>query len=482
MRNLKLKGNRRGSTPQNIEGWGRAINEWLGVAAKVSGGFGLVLIVSYCYFDIGFIPSGLTLADTFLYVAISLGFGFVLLIFSAYSTYTFFWALGPLLEKRLKDFAFNLAVILFIIFSFYVYESYLNYIYLWVLVVLITIGAAMFFVRKKANFPFLLMVKSWNGLYLGSILLFLLALIYSILAFNKFGAEKVLDVWLSALSAAVPWTFAVGLSSRDSLSSKKWNSRLKVPAIIIFIFSGLLFPLVHKDFSKRILDMTFERFGIRAENVSIAMNEENAKRFRSIFHAEAGMEKICQQDRGVDTVVHGVDVLWHGFGDKTLIEVSDEVIHPFEPKTKKENAKIDLDKKGVVILKNIEQEACLEVPDVLFESGSDKLQKSSKEKLEPILAKIAVNSSRVEKIDIVGYSDPRPKKGGNKALSERRAMHIAEMFSELGLQGGVIKYYGEGVLNQEVICDKYKNEIVLDECLAPNRRVRIRISLKPRQK
>lgn len=99
MRNLKLKGNNRGSTPKNIEEWGRAINEWLGVAAKVSGGFGLVLIVSYCYFDIGFIPSGLTLADTFLYVAISLGFGFVLLIFSAYSTYTFFWALGPLLEK-----------------------------------------------------------------------------------------------------------------------------------------------------------------------------------------------------------------------------------------------------------------------------------------------------------------------------------------------------------------------------------------------
>ncbi|MDE1712682.1 OmpA family protein (plasmid) [Chromobacterium amazonense] len=466
--------------PKLIGEWGKAINEWLSVAAKMAGGFGLVLIVSYCFFEIDFVPGGLTLADTFLYVAVSLGFGFIMLIFAAYSTYAVYWALGCLLERRWVDFVFNLSVALFAIAVFLIFVGLFAFAALTVAAVVVLIGSVAIWVRRNGNSSLVKKFKDWSGIYIGSVLVFLLALIYSVLAFNKFGGQKVADAWVSAFSAAVPWTLAVYTSNMRTSSSHKLNSKFRVPVIIVLLFSGLIFPLGHKDFAKRVLDMTFEKLGIRMENVSIALNEENAEKFRSIFHEEAGAEKICRQGKGAMTVIYGVNVLWHGFGDKTLVEVGDEVVHPFELKKSGKSARIDLDRKGVTILRGVDQEACLEIPDALFKGGDDKLKGKSLVDFKPVFKKIAANVKNIRRVEVIGYSDLRPIAGGNQALSERRAQHVAGILSGYGVSEDLIKYYGKGVMDPKLACDKDVKGVALDECLAPNRRVAIRIFLTPK--
>lgn len=468
--------------PKLAAEWGKAINEWLGIATKLAGGFGLILIVSYCYFEIGFIPSGLTLADTFLYVAISLGFGFILLIFAAYSTYTFYWALEPILEKKWKTIAFNTAIIVFIALSFYFYYSLQNNSLLIIAFMAITLVTSWFLIIRKAPTPWQQQVKSWNSLYLGSILVFLLALGFTILALNKFDSSKVVDVWTSALSAAVPWSLAAGLSNQESSLSKRKNSNWRIPATILLTVGGLILPLVHKDFAQRTLNMTFEKFGIRLENVSIALSTDNAEKIRSISSSQSSGIKKCQLEKGTLTVVYGVNVLWHGFGDKSLIEIRNDPLHPFEPINQKTSSVIDLDRKGITILRNVAQEVCFEIPSTIFKTGEDRLQSKANNDLITTWKEIAKNSKSIKRIEVTGYSDIRPIKGGNQPLSERRAEYIANILTDYGLKKDLVKYYGKGIEEPKSTCNDHLNGTRLDECLAPNRRVEVRVFSSPSSK
>jgi outer membrane protein OmpA-like peptidoglycan-associated protein len=80
--------------------------------------------------------------------------------------------------------------------------------------------------------------------------------------------------------------------------------------------------------------------------------------------------------------------------------------------------------------------------DVLFDSGSARLQPGAEDKLRDI-ARVLQQYPRTD-IEIVGHTDSRGTEGSNQSLSERRAAAVRDVLVRDGVDPGRITVRGEG--------------------------------------
>ena len=114
--------------------------------------------------------------------------------------------------------------------------------------------------------------------------------------------------------------------------------------------------------------------------------------------------------------------------------------------------------------------------DSLFAFGKadlSNLSDTGRGELDALAAKVLA-SDNLDAIHVIGYSDRIGNRKSNLALSMRRANAVRDYLIQHGVPAEKITAVGRGSIEPVVECKTEKGQALID-CLAPNRRVEIRV-------
>lgn len=111
--------------------------------------------------------------------------------------------------------------------------------------------------------------------------------------------------------------------------------------------------------------------------------------------------------------------------------------------------------------------------DVSFGFGSAELTPAGQQKIDMYSSSLLARGET--RIEIVGHSDRIGDAKANQVLSERRAQAVRDQLLKSRLPPEQMIARGAGAADPVVYCDQ-QNHQALIACLAPNRRVEIRVT------
>jgi outer membrane protein OmpA-like peptidoglycan-associated protein len=91
------------------------------------------------------------------------------------------------------------------------------------------------------------------------------------------------------------------------------------------------------------------------------------------------------------------------------------------------------------------------------------------------LVKDLMKEGEPSRITVVGHADRLGGAAYNQALSEQRAITVRQLMVEDGIPADSITAFGRGSTEPVTICDRGLPHARMVECLAPDRRVEIRV-------
>lgn len=216
--------------------------------------------------------------------------------------------------------------------------------------------------------------------------------------------------------------------------------------------------------------------GMRATNITLKLSEENYNILTSAASGQYLAALGCTTSSGApERVVHGVNLLWHGIGERSLVEI---------PAGEGKPLVVELKRDGVFFFRNYSGVVtrCIEMSsDIFFKSGSSELAEDDSGDLDEMMKVIHKNSASIEEIQVVGHADAFGYKGGaklNNELALARAVKTRDQIVERACFKNV-KAEGHGAREPKTLCKDWPVKETLSECLAVNRRVEIRMKFKP---
>ena len=212
--------------------------------------------------------------------------------------------------------------------------------------------------------------------------------------------------------------------------------------------------------------------GLRSMGVTLKLSEENY----DILSSAAGGQYLaalgCNTASGKpERLVHGVNLLWHGLGERSLVEIRSAP----EPRLV-----VELKREGVFSFRNYQGviERCLELSgDALFKAGSSILAFDSGEDLAQMIKVIEAGKSTIKEIQVIGHADAFGYRGGaelNNKLALDRAEEIKNHIVEFA-DFKAVTAEGHGAREPKTLCKDWPVKATLSECLAVNRRVEVRM-------
>lgn len=116
--------------------------------------------------------------------------------------------------------------------------------------------------------------------------------------------------------------------------------------------------------------------------------------------------------------------------------------------------------------------------DVLFQFGKADLKPEGIAALNSLYQQIASAQSRPDHATVIGFSDRIGTDASNQALSEARARTVANHLVSQGMAADRVSIQGNGKNNPVTgsKCDSVKPRAALIDCLAPDRRVEVRVT------
>ena len=114
--------------------------------------------------------------------------------------------------------------------------------------------------------------------------------------------------------------------------------------------------------------------------------------------------------------------------------------------------------------------------DGLFAFGKAAIDETSQgaAALDALAARLSASPHPVKVINVIGHSDRIGNDKANLALSTRRAEAVRDHLVARGVQAGLITAVGRGSVEPVVACEGERGDALI-ACLAPNRRVEVRI-------
>ncbi|WP_399686595.1 OmpA family protein [Xenophilus sp.] len=110
--------------------------------------------------------------------------------------------------------------------------------------------------------------------------------------------------------------------------------------------------------------------------------------------------------------------------------------------------------------------------DTLFPFDSAVLQPEGRREVARLAAEL--KKTAYERVELIGHTDRLGAEGYNQQLSQRRADAVRAALAEAGVAAERIVAQGRGDREPEVQCHQ-RDHAVLVSCLAPNRRVDVRV-------
>jgi len=315
------------------------------------------------------------------------------------------------------------------------------------------------------------------------------ASVLTFLAFLEAGiALHSIDFWelfgACLLAGAFAFLFlgaplAKGSNGRGSLLARGMGV-VVVPLVLLCMYAG----------PSALLNIVFERLGIRVANVSIEIPKTESVTVERAAELLNRPLIDCRHPQTDKILVHGVDVLWTGIGDQTYIQFVPskrperglfQTQPPLRPRISTK-----FDTKSVRIIRAEPRlDPCFEVPaDVLFDTLKSDLAAGAQGRIAELGKSISDNGTPA-KILVRGHSDARriafrgPEQMDNQLLSEKRAAAVARALRvAIPDQRVEITAEGAGSREQKVDCpdNKLASTYEADQCHRPNRRVEVRIT------
>lgn len=114
--------------------------------------------------------------------------------------------------------------------------------------------------------------------------------------------------------------------------------------------------------------------------------------------------------------------------------------------------------------------------DALFAFGKASLQQLSeagRAELDALAARVLATPG-VEAVHVIGHSDRIGRDAANVELSRKRAAAVRDHLVAAGVPADLVTAVGRGSVEPVAACDGEKGQALID-CLAPNRRVDVRV-------
>lgn len=116
--------------------------------------------------------------------------------------------------------------------------------------------------------------------------------------------------------------------------------------------------------------------------------------------------------------------------------------------------------------------------DALFafgKSGIDDLSAEGRAELDGLAARVLA-APAIDIIHVIGHSDRIGNAAANVALSNKRAATVRNYLVQGGVSADKVTAVGRGSVEPVVECDAEQGQALID-CLAPNRRVEVKVVL-----
>ncbi len=392
--------------------------------ATVAIGVGIVFI--YCAFHINFFPTGLTIGDSLVFLYIALGFG----VFYA------FWLLSGVLA---------------IFLAFYSPASGTN----------VSVGERFF-------------------MYLCSFCFFAFLIFFGFKHDNNLAIF--LSVFIPLLSGFILLIVIFIWNPQEEELSEEHFKGKKRARIGIGIFAAFVLPFVASAaMITSFINTSISILGVQQQNQSIVLDQDNYKIIANIAE-ELDLPLYSCTSKGGKNIIHNVNVLWHGIGERTLVEML-----TMRDGKKNRAVRVELDRKGIKVLQILDEKlyfrTCLTFDsDSIFGKYASKPTKEGKKKIDKFIRdskeKLKLAGLKVITGKVIGHSDRQPIetiKDSNLELSIRRAQSVHDqiipLFSHLTKTD--IAVIGHGSSESLSNCPKGLQGKELNECLSVDRRVEI---------
>jgi outer membrane protein OmpA-like peptidoglycan-associated protein len=428
-----------------------------GLCAAASSTAGLVGIFIYCYVFIGFIPAGLTLADTFFFVFAMLAFSVTggvacvvgLLVYAPFLLKKSGSAVSRLPAKMIQN--DNSAITLFCLatagvlaflglFSLPPHGEGLTTAGFWLCAVLLIAIIVVHWLVSKA------LVRSTSEAAMSSLLwlLFTSGLGFVASGFASTFAEGAMKaLTLVAILLASGLFVAFGLATLEPVPPAPTSPPAPAPAPLplpapapaappatgsiqyrismAFLGIGILLPYL---LGGPVFNSVMQKLGLRADTATLLVNAANFANLEAAADTHGQFLFSCKENS--DTyAVSNVRILWHGIGQRSYVEL---LSPPGTLATEARAVEVELDSAGVKKSRSAAVASCVELKrGVYFDSDSASLADAQWNLTLPFIRNFFDAAKHKEsQVVVVGYADPmQPSSKSNFKLAEARACHLA---------------------------------------------------------
>ena len=425
-RRLNKKAQAETAPPPTFSEWLKDFEVLTSIGYKFLLFVGVTSTVGYLIASIQFYPAGVTIGDAFFFLMVAMAFGFAYVLFLMFG-----FALAALIKALVCE------------------PTSLKMDVVRVLAVYALMAIAIVFIGYWDCFPAQLVLSALFGFGLaGGLMLYLVD------------------------RAVTPVPVIVGPTTASSATAPPLSGWwVQCCAWFIALFLPLILSTL---FVQRINEnVAMPRVGLRTMGVTLKLSEENYDILSSAANGQYLAALGCRTSAGApDRTVHGVNLLWHGVGERTLVEI---------PSKARDNLTVELKREGVFSFRHYtgDVERCLELEgDLLFESASSELPKANRD-LKEMLEVIQQNKDDIKEIQVVGHADAFGYKGGaerNNQLALARASAVMKKIQECtAFDKTKVKAEEHGAREPKTLCKDWPVKATLSECLAVNRRVEVRM-------
>jgi OOP family OmpA-OmpF porin len=408
----------------NLENYGA-------LTVKLIIALGVIVVFSYCAFQINFFPTGLTIGDSLVFIFIALGFG-VFYLFWLLLAYTAVYSLAYFKINKSKFFSsesllmFFLGIFIIVLLGIYIY---------------------------------------WVGDFM------------SILAPLMSGALLIITTSF--------WNTEKGSLSDEEYSTKK-KRRVQVG-----IFAVLIVPLIAVSAISEFVNGSIRILGIQQKHKSIVLDKNNFKVIQDVAKELNLPIYGCVTNGKQSNIVHNFNILWHGLGERSLVEVLIPKEGTWQPAVR-----VELDRTGTKVLqildKDLSFKTCLSLSsDAVFDLYQSEPNEEGIKALGKFLSKVETyledSKLAILSVTITGFTDRIPvikKNDTNEALSLRRANSVLSALSPLfkNVDKKNISILGKGPKEPLSNCPKALSGNELTKCLSVDRRVEISLRVQRKAK
>lgn len=418
-----------------------SIKDTLSLLRDIAFLVGVVCVFSYLIGNANFFPVGLTIGETLFFLLVAFAFGIAYAILVGIG-FVFFIGLSNSLT-RLKYVA-----------GMSIRKKFIN-----------KRDLNKKFQNKWKTFPIwivasiLFLVTWWLGIQVKTVMLVIAPIVA--FTFCGFGLYQVIKK----------------LERNNFLKRKGLKPSHNTNFFILYsIILILLVPtLMSAQFMENLIrKVVMANIGIYTEDATLRLSEENYQILETVSLNSGTPILGCPEKNLNYRLVHGVTVLWHGIGERSLVRLpskSSGVVGP----------SVELKRDGVSVVRDFSGPPlrCFEVSsDLLFQVGTDTPASDFKNTLQNVKQQIDSFGNQIDTIEVIGHSDPlnvtRPG-DSNLKLSERRAERIKIALEALGVKN--VKSIGKGAHEPKTLCKDWPIQNSISDCFAPNRRVEFRLRL-----